>query len=50
LPDQLIHPLFGHCAGALFVNVNSVSRAGRLSIDQDANLTDVPSAAGPMTR
>jgi hypothetical protein len=27
LSDQLVHPLFGNCAVALFVNVNSVSRA-----------------------
>src|SRR5262245_10707967 len=36
LPDQLVQPLFGHCAVALLVDVNSVRRAGRLSIDQYA--------------
>ena len=36
LSDQLVQPLFGHCAVALLVNVNSVSRARRLSIDQHA--------------
>ena len=50
LSDQLVQTLFGHCSIALFVNVNSMSRAWRLSIDQHANLTDVPGAAGPMTR
>jgi hypothetical protein len=34
LPDQLVQTLFGHRADALFVNVNSVRRAWRLSIDQ----------------
>src|SRR2546426_4014155 len=34
LSDQLIQPLFGHCAVALLVNINPVSRAWRLSIDQ----------------
>jgi hypothetical protein len=29
---------FGHPTVALFVNVNSVSRAGRLSIDQQASM------------
>src|SRR5712675_1443653 len=36
LSDQLVQTLFGHRALALFVNVNSVSRAWRLSIDQHA--------------
>jgi hypothetical protein len=36
LSDQLIDTLFGTCAGAMFVNVNSMSRAWLLSIDQDA--------------
>ena len=36
LSDQLVQPLFGHCAVALLVNVSSVSRAWRLSIDQHA--------------
>jgi hypothetical protein len=36
LSDQLVQPLFGNCAVALLVNVNSVSRAWRLSIDQHA--------------
>ena len=36
LPDQLVQTLFGHCAVALLVNVNSVRRAWRLSIDQHA--------------
>ena len=36
LPDQLVQPLFGHHAVALLVDVNSVSRARRLPIDQHA--------------
>ena len=36
LPDQLIQPLFCHRAVALVVNVNSVSSARRLSIDEHA--------------
>ena len=36
LPDQLIQPLFGHRAVALFVDVDAVSSARRLSIDADA--------------
>jgi hypothetical protein len=36
LSDQLVHPLFGNCAVALLVNVNSVSSAGRLAIDEHA--------------
>jgi hypothetical protein len=32
LPDELVQTLFGHRAAALFVNVNSVRRAWRLSI------------------
>ncbi|HZY59755.1 MAG TPA: hypothetical protein VFE56_08335 [Candidatus Binataceae bacterium] len=36
LSNQLIQTLFGHCAVALFVNVNAVSRAWRLSIDAHA--------------
>jgi hypothetical protein len=36
LSDQLVQPLFGNCAIALLVNVNSVSRAWRLSINQYA--------------
>src|SRR5713226_6437907 len=36
LSDQLIQPLFGNRAVALVVNVNSVSSAGRLSIDEHA--------------
>ena len=36
MSDQLVQPLFGHSAVALLVNVNSVSRAGRLSINQHA--------------
>jgi hypothetical protein len=34
LPDQLIQTLFAHRAVALFVNVNAVSRARRVPIDQ----------------
>ena len=36
LSDQLIQPLFGHRTVALVVNVNSVSSARRLSIDEHA--------------
>ena len=36
LSDQLVEPLFGHCAVASFVDVNSAGRARRLSIDQHA--------------
>src|ERR1700712_5092834 len=36
LPDQLIHPLFGHRAVALGVDVGSVGRARRLSIEVEA--------------
>src|SRR5258708_1963991 len=36
LPDQLVQPLLGDCAVALFVNINSVSRAWRLAVDQHA--------------
>src|SRR5580658_3140900 len=36
LPDQLIQPLLGHRAVALFVDVNAVSRARLSSIDQNA--------------
>src|SRR5258708_38417808 len=36
LSDQLIQPLFGNRAVALVVNVNSVSSARRLSIDEHA--------------
>src|SRR5215208_6648913 len=36
LPDQLVHPLFGHRAVARFIDVNAVSSARRLSIDQHA--------------
>src|SRR5947207_9373084 len=36
LPDQLIQPLFSSRAVALLVNVNAVSRARRLSIDEHA--------------
>src|SRR5207245_11523370 len=36
LPDQLIHPLFGHRSVAALVDVDSVSRARRLSIDEHA--------------
>src|ERR1700686_5542962 len=36
LPDQLVQPLFGHRAVALFVDVNAVSRAWLSSIDQNA--------------
>src|SRR5262245_10543230 len=38
LPDQLIETLFGHRAVALFVNVNAVGLARRLSIDQHTKL------------
>ena len=38
LPDQLIQPRFYHRAAALVVDVNSVSRRGRLSIDEHAKL------------
>jgi hypothetical protein len=38
LSDQPVQTLFGHPTVALFVNVNSVSRAGRLSIDQQASM------------
>src|SRR5215475_4915893 len=38
LPDQLVQTLCSHCADALFVNVESVSGARRLSVDQDAKL------------
>jgi hypothetical protein len=34
LPDQLVQTLFDHRADALFVNIKSVRRAWRLSIDQ----------------
>src|SRR5262249_17324744 len=36
LADQLIHPLFGHGAVALLVNVGAVSRPRRLTVDQYA--------------
>ena len=36
LPDQLVQPLLGHRAVALLVDVDAVSRARRLSIDQHA--------------
>jgi hypothetical protein len=36
LPDQLVQSLLGNRTVALFVNVNSVRRAWRLSIDQHA--------------
>src|SRR5215212_7995072 len=36
LSDQLIQPLFGNRAVALVVNVNSVSSARRLSVDEHA--------------
>src|SRR5262245_1935793 len=36
LSDQLVQPLFGNRAVALVVNVNSVSSARRLSIDEHA--------------
>ena len=36
LPDQLVQTLLGHRTDALFVNINSVRRAWRLSIDQHA--------------
>src|SRR4051812_46493284 len=36
LPDQLVHPLFGRRAVALFVNVDAVRRARRLPVDQHA--------------
>src|SRR5262245_61397618 len=36
LSDQLIQPLFGNLAGALIVNVNSVSGARRLSVNERA--------------
>src|ERR1700674_5869382 len=36
LPDQLIQPLVAHRAAALLVNVNSMSRARRLSIEEHA--------------
>ena len=50
LPDQLVQTLLGDGAVALFVNVNSVSRARRLSIDQHAKSHGRPGAAGPITR
>ena len=36
LPYQLVYPLFGDRANALFVNVNSAGRGRRLPIDQNA--------------
>src|SRR6516164_7638132 len=36
LPNQLVQTLFGDGTVALLVNVDAVSRAWRLSIDQDA--------------
>jgi hypothetical protein len=36
LSDKLVETLLGHRAGALFVNVNPVRGARRLSIDQHA--------------
>src|ERR1035438_2545599 len=36
LPDQLIHPQFRGCAAALVVDVNSVSSARRLTIEEHA--------------
>src|SRR4249919_3445159 len=36
LPDQLVQTLFGHRANALFIDIKSMRRAGRLSIDQHA--------------
>src|SRR3977135_353836 len=45
LSDQLVQPLFGNCALALLVNVNSMSCARRPSIDQHAK-----SHGGPLGR
>ena len=51
LSDQLIQPLFANRAVALVVNVNSVSSARRLSIEEHAKSHgESPRAAGPMTR
>ena len=50
LSDQLIRPLLGSRAVALFVSVDSVSDAWRLSVDEHANSPEAPRAAGAMTR
>ena len=42
LPDQLVQALPGHRAEALIVNIYSVCRAGRLSIDQHAKFHGRP--------
>ena len=36
LPDQRVHPLFGHRAVTLLVDVDAAGGAGRLSVDQHA--------------
>src|SRR6478609_2571417 len=38
LSDQLIQPLLGHRADALFVDVESMRRSWRLSVDRNAKL------------
>ena len=50
LTNQLVQALFGNDAVALLIDVYSMGRAGRLSIDPYAKLTDCPGTAGPMTR
>jgi len=50
LPDQLVQTLFDHRADALFVNIKSVRRAWRLSIDQHTKFYGRSWPAGPMTR
>jgi len=44
LADQLIQPRFGNSAVALLVNVNSVSDARRLSVDEHAKSRGFPSS------
>jgi hypothetical protein len=34
LADELIHPLFGRCTVALVIGVNTMSKPGRLAIDE----------------
>ena len=42
LTNQLVQPLFGERAIALYVNVEAVRSAWRIAIDQHAKSTDVP--------
>ena len=49
LSDQLIQPLFDHRAVALVVNVNFAAPGACPSMST-RNRTEVPRAAGPMTR